>query len=138
MTTAQLPTTASVGSDHFHPKNPSGTSVAVLMTGISRQIGVPAQVADLRTQLGRAEGYASLANARRAAYMLTRGEGRGAAGVYQQGSRFYVRAMGTYAATGTQLTQLRFEGTNAAIVGVQDLRLRLLVDGSTKLFATNL
>jgi hypothetical protein len=133
------PTTAaaSAGGERFHPTNPGGTIIAAYLTGIANASNQPAQVLDMRTGLGRPEGYASFANARRAAYMLTRGDVRGAAGVYQQGNRFYVRAMGFVAAHTNRATQqLRFEGTNAALAGVSDLRLRALVDGSTRLFPT--
>jgi hypothetical protein len=117
----------------FNPTNPSGTRVAAILQGVPN-IGT-AQVADTRIGLGRVNGYDSLANARRAAYMLTRGELRPAAGVYQQGDRFYVRAMGDFVPQqGQSLLQLHLEGTRAVLTGLQDLRLRLMVDGSTKLF----
>ncbi|MCW2973273.1 MAG: hypothetical protein JWN72_1546 [Thermoleophilia bacterium] len=120
--------------DHFQPRNPASTSVIALVHDVPGSVGEPAQVTDLNTGLGRVKGYDSLANARRAAYMLTRGTPKGAAGIFQQGERFFVRAVGAYAAHGTDVVQLKFEGTRAAVAGVLDLRLRMLVDGSTKLF----
>lgn len=117
----------------FVPRNPAGTRVAALVTPGNRSDVL--QVADLLTGYGRPSGYNSLANARRAAYMLTRGEARGAAGIYQQGGRFFVRAMGSFTAGRQALAQLHVEGTTASLAGVQDPRLLMLVDGSTKLFS---
>lgn len=118
--------------NRFSPTNPAGTRVAVILKGGAH--GGLAKVADTLSGYGRPEGYDSLANARRAAYMLTRGESRAAAGVYQQGSRFYVRAMGEVTHHGQALLQLHFEGAAPAITAVQDPRLLLLVDGSSKAF----
>jgi hypothetical protein len=105
---------------------------------------------DTLTGYGRAEGYDSLANARRAAYMLSRGAERTAAGIFQQGERFYVRALGTVAgqdphgghageapaqaAAAVQL--LHFEGNDSAhFAWVRDPRLVLIVDGATKVWS---
>lgn len=129
----QLMNLATANTVRFNPTNPSGSRVAAIVQGVPN-LGT-AQVADTHVALGRVNGYDSLANARRAAYMLTRGELRAAAGVYQQGNRFYVRAIGAFVpGQGQSLLQLHLEGTHAALTGLQDLRLRLLVDGSTKLF----
>lgn len=106
-------------------------------------------VRDTLTGYGRPEGYDSLANARRAAYMLSRGDQRTAAGVFQQGDRFFVRALGVVtarnphdaasgaadAATGA-VQLLHFEGNAKAHFGwVRDPRLVLVVDGATKIWA---
>jgi hypothetical protein len=116
----------------FSPHNPAGTRVAAVM-----HVGkTHPQLADTLTGYGRDEGYDSLANARRAAYMLTRGPDRTAAGIYRQGERFYVRAMGALDAAGGALRLTHFEGdTKAHIRHIQDPRLLMLVDGATKLFA---
>lgn len=124
---------AGVG-DEFRWPNPAGTRVAaILSTGAGDR---PAQVGDTLTGLGRANGYDSLANARRAAYMLTRGTTQPAAGVYQQGDRFYVRSMGEFTAHDGAFLAVNFEGAadGVSLLAVQDPRLLLLVDGSTKLF----
>lgn len=117
-------------------------------------------VRDTLTGYGRAEGYDSLANARRAAYMLSRGAERTAAGIFAQGDRFFVRALGTLpgvkphadssavgtatatsAATGAEqatraLQLLHFEGNkDAHFAWVRDSRLLLIVDGSTKVWS---
>jgi len=106
---------------------------------------------DTLTGYGRQGGYDSLANARRAAYMLSVGVESPAAGVFQQGERFYVRALGTqpgrspHAASGGQsvpdaaggaLQLLHFEGNATAhFAWVRDPRLVLLVDGATKIWS---
>lgn len=111
-------------------------------------------VRDTLTGYGRAEGYDSLANARRAAYMLSRGADRTAAGIFQQGDRFFVRALGGLPgvkphADGnengpltptpdakTALTLLHFEGNHDAhFAWVRDSRLVLMVDGATKIWS---
>lgn len=119
----------------FSWRNPSGSRIAAVIAGGAH--GARAELADTRTGYGRPEGYDSLANARRAAYMLTRGAERQAAGVYQQGSRFYVRALGELTHHGSALLGLHFEGASAGVqlLQVRDPRLLLLVDGSTKVFA---
>ena len=111
-------------------------------------------VRDLLTGYGRDEGYDSLANARRAAYMLSRGADRAAAGVFQQGDRFFVRALGSLPGvkphakhdetgpltptpdTKAAVSLLHFEGnTDAHFAWVRDARLVLMVDGATKVWA---
>lgn len=107
---------------------------------------------DALTGYGRPQGYDSLANARRAAYMLSVGAASPAAGVFQQGERFYVRALGGYvaqkphddheartfaaSAAAGPLQLLHFEGNAKAHFGwVRDSRLVLLVDGGTRVWA---
>jgi hypothetical protein len=110
------------------------------------------RVHDTLTGYGRAEGYDSLANARRAAFMLTRGAERTAAGIFEQGDRFFVRALGTLpgrsphavdagesgagdAARGA-LQLLHFEGNaEAHFAWVRDPRLVMMVDGATKIWS---
>ncbi|MCW2922385.1 MAG: hypothetical protein JWL76_2259 [Thermoleophilia bacterium] len=107
---------------------------------------------DSLTGYGRHEGYDSLANARRAAYMLSVGTESPAAGVFSQGNRFFVRSLGAVAGQnpharnaiddpgshvgeliGAQL--LHFENnTMAHFAWVRDSRLVLLVDGATKIW----
>lgn len=106
---------------------------------------------DTLTGYGRATGYESLANARRAAYMLSVGAESPAAAVMQQGSRFYVRALGAVAgksphavaetrevaatAPGTQQL-VHFEGNaDAHFAWVRDPRVVLIVDGATKIWS---
>ena len=98
---------------------------------------------DALTGYGRAEGYDSLANARRAAYMLSVGAESPAAGVFAQGDRFYVRALGALPGTkphavapGLTMPQLlHFEGNaDAHFAWVRDSRLVLMVDGATKIW----
>jgi hypothetical protein len=110
-------------------------------------------IRDTLTGYGRAVGYDSLANARRAAYMLSRGAESPAAGVFQQGERYFVRALGALpgvkphadaagnagvvdAATAPGALQLlHFEGNAAAhFAWVRDSRLVLMVDGATKIW----
>ncbi|MCW2927453.1 MAG: hypothetical protein JWM86_1421 [Thermoleophilia bacterium] len=119
----------------FPTPNPAGGRVAAVIAGGAH--GTTAQLADTLTGYGRKEGYDSFANARRAAYMLTRGAERQAAGVYQVGSRFYVRAMGEVTHHAGALLALHFEGAaeGAKLLKVTDPRLLVLVDGSTKAFA---
>lgn len=124
---------AVAGHAPFRPRNPAGTRVAAILSSGGERM----QVADMLTGYGRAEGYDSLANARRAAYMLTRGENRSASGIYQQGSRFYVRALGAFEPdSGTALSLLHIEGAPTGRLGLAiDPRLAMIVDGATKLFA---
>ena len=122
----------------FHPANPAGTRVAALITPKAGHH--PVRVIDLLTGYGRKEGYDSLANARRAAYMLSLGAGRTAAGIYRQGDQFYVRAMGKLcdkSKHGMPMTEmLHLEGAKSAALSVlQDPRLVMLVDGVTQLWA---
>ncbi len=126
---------AGIARTAFPGRNPAGGRVAAVIDGGAH--GGKAQIADTLTGYGRREGYDSLANARRAAYMLTRGAERSAAGVYQQGNRFYVRAMGEVTHHAGALLGLHFEGVASGVklLQVTDPRLLLLVDGSTKLFA---
>ena len=108
-------------------------------------------VHDTLTGYGRPQGYDSLANARRAAYMLTRGAERTAAGIFEQGDRFYVRALGARpgrtphetaagapaadAARGA-LQLLHFEGNaDAHFAWVRDSRMVMVVDGSPKILS---
>lgn len=121
----------------FRPTNPAGPRhAAQMLTGLGRYL----QVADALVGYGRPEGYASLANARRAAYMLSRGDARPAAGVFEQGTRWYVRAMGVFPRDAAQPLQLlHVEGNPfARITDVVDPRLALIVDGSTRVFARDL
>lgn len=103
---------------------------------------------DTQTGYGRPSGYESLADARRAATLLTTGASSPAAGVFAQGERFYVRALGGYAAQKPHddralapapsgpLQVLHFEGNADAHFGwVRDKRLVLVVDGATKVWA---
>lgn len=107
-------------------------------------------VRDALTGYGRAEGYDSLPNARRAAYMLSRGADRTAAGIFQQGERFFVRALvaapaqsphaagehGPADAAAGALQLLHFEGNAAAHFGwVRDSRMVMVVDGATKIWS---
>ena len=105
-------------------------------------------VRDTLTGYGRAEGYDSLANARRAAYMLSRGDHRTAAGIFEQGNRFYVRALGVVAgrnphegagadqAAAGAMQLLHFEGNaKAHFAFVRDPRMVMMVDGSTKIWS---
>ncbi|MCW2974557.1 MAG: hypothetical protein JWN72_2830 [Thermoleophilia bacterium] len=107
---------------------------------------------DAQTGYGRQVGYDSLANARRAAYALSVGADSPAAGVFRDGSRFYVRALAAQPAkgphdapdapvpgTGSVGAQLlNFEGNaDAHFAWVRDSRLVLLVDGVTKIFAAD-
>lgn len=106
------------------------------------------KVHDTLTGYGRATGYDSLANARRAAFMLSRGADRTAAGIFQQGERFFVRALGvqpgrnphedaavTDAARGA-LQLLHFEGNaEAHFAWVRDPRMVMIVDGATKIWS---
>lgn len=98
---------------------------------------------DALTGYGRPEGYDSLANARRAAYMLSVGAASPAAGVFAQGDRFFVRALGALPGTkphavapGLAMPQLlHFEGNSQAhFAWVRDSRLVLMVDGATKIW----
>ncbi len=98
---------------------------------------------DSLTGYGRPHGYDSLANARRAAYMLSVGAESPAAGVFAQGDRFYVRAIGALPgkkphalAPGLAMPQLlHFEGNaEAHFAWVRDSRLVLMVDGATKIW----
>jgi len=107
------------------------------------------KLSDTLTGYGRAEGYDSLANARRAAYQLTVGGPSPAAGIYRSGERFFVRALGSTpgqkphvgADAGAQasagaLALLHVEGkTKAHFAWVRDSRLVLVVDGSTKIWS---
>jgi len=117
----------------FKWRNPAGTRVAAVATGGAH--GGQALLGDTLTGYGRVGGYDSLANARRAAYMLTRGEHKAAAGIFQQGSRFYVRAMGEFTHHDGALLALHFEKGGLTLTGANDPRLAMLVDGSTKIFA---
>lgn len=104
-------------------------------------------VRDTLTGYGRAEGYDSLANARRAAYMLSRGAERTAAGIFQQGDRFFVRALGALPAKKPHalapgdamqgaMQLLHFEGNaKAHFAWVRDSRLVMMVDGATKIWS---
>jgi hypothetical protein len=127
--------TLQVNARSFTPRNPAGTRVAAVLSAGAHP--GKAQIADMMTGLGRATGYDSLANARRAAYMLTRGETRGAAGIFEQDGRFYVRAMGETTHHGNALLQIHMEGLDTKFVAIQDPRMHMLVDGRTKLFAKN-
>lgn len=99
---------------------------------------------DTLTGYGRPTGYDSLANARRAAYALSVGADSPAAGVFQQGDRWFVRALGGLpAAKPHQLAPgapaaprlLHFEGNaEAHFAWVRDTRLVLMVDGATKIW----
>lgn len=98
---------------------------------------------DAQTGYGRPHGYDSLANARRAAYMLSVGAESPAAGVFAQGDRFFVRALGALPgqkphalAPGLVMPQLlHFEGNaDAHFAWVRDSRLVLMVDGATKIW----
>lgn len=99
-------------------------------------------IQDTLTGYGRAQGYDSLANARRAAYMLSVGETSPAAGIFQQGDRYFVRALGGLAARSPHadasrapLQLLHFEGNAAAhFAWVRDPRLVMIVDGVTKIW----
>jgi hypothetical protein len=109
------------------------------------------RVRDTLTGYGRPEGYDSLPNARRAAYMLSRGTDRAAAGIFQQGDRYFVRALGALpgrspheggagAATDDAMRGamqlLHFEGNaEAHFAWVRDARLVLMVDGATKIWS---
>jgi hypothetical protein len=103
---------------------------------------------DTLTGYGRPGGYDSLANARRASYMLSVGAASPAAGIFQQGERFYVRALGGLVAKDPHgeadapgapapaLQLLHFEGNAAAHFGwVRDSRLVMVVDGATKVWS---
>ena len=111
---------------------------------------------DTLTGYGRQVGYDSLANARRAAYMLSVGADSPAAGVFQQGDRFFVRALGTVAAHSPHvdagdagsavpapeapashaLQLLHFEGNaKAHFAWVANSHLVLIVDGATKVWS---
>lgn len=107
---------------------------------------------DSLTGYGRQEGYDSLANARRAAYQLTKGAESPAAGIYQTGERFFVRsivtapgrsphaadagAAGPDDAASAARALLHFEGNADAHFGwVRDNRLVMLVDGATKIWS---
>ncbi len=106
-------------------------------------------IRDTLTGYGRPEGYDSLANARRAAYMLSRGAERTAAGIFAQGARFYVRALAAVAgskphegdagvadAAHAAAQLLHFEGNaKAHFAFVRDPRLVMVVDGSTKVWS---
>ena len=100
---------------------------------------------DARTGYGRSDGYASLANASRAAYMLSAGADRSAAGVFEQGDRFFVRALSALPGqkphafapmAGPSAPQLlHFEGNaDAHFAWVRDTRLVVMVDGATKIW----
>ena len=99
-------------------------------------------VRDALTGYGRTDGYASLADARRAAFMLSAGADRAAAGVFTQGDRFFVRALSAapgqkpHALAGPGAPQLlHFEGNaEAHFAWVRDTRLVLMVDGATKIW----
>lgn len=131
---AVQPLELSTSRASFSWRNPAGSRVAAVVSGGAH--GGKAELADTLTGYGRREGYDSFANARRAAYMLTRGAERSAAGVYQQGSRFHVRALGEVTHHGGALLGLHFEGAaqGVRLLEVRDPRLLLLVDGSTKVF----
>jgi hypothetical protein len=98
---------------------------------------------DTLTGYGRATGYDSLANARRAAYMLSVGAESPAAGIFRQGDRYYVRAIGGMTASSPHaiaehgaMQLLHFEGNAGAhFAWVRDTRLVMLVDGATKVWA---
>ena len=106
---------------------------------------------DTLTGYGRAQGYDSLANARRAAYQLSVGAESPAAGVFQQGERYFVRSIGgvagknphgvdggASAAASGALQLLHFEGNAAAhFAWVRDSRLLLMVDGVTKIWTSD-
>lgn len=109
-------------------------------------------VRDTLTGYGRPNGYDSLANARRAAYMLSRGAERTAAGIFEQGDRFFVRALGAMPGVSPHATGepdaaiadamrgamqlLHFEGNaDAHFAWVRDPRLVLIVDGSTRIWS---
>lgn len=119
----------------FPVRNPAGTRVAAVIS--AGMHGKAAEIADTLTGYGRKEGYDSLANARRAAFMLTRGSERSAAGIYQVGHRFYVRALGEVTKHDGALLALHLEGAASAVklLQVQDPRLMMVVDGATRLFA---
>lgn len=95
---------------------------------------------DAQTGYGRPHGYDSLANARRAAYMLSVGAESPAAGIFQQGDRYFVRALAGVTAKKPHLAQvmpqlLHFEGNaEAHFAWVRDSRLVLMVDGATKIW----
>lgn len=109
------------------------------------------KVHDTLTGYGRPEGYESLANARRAAYMLSRGADRTAAGIFEQGDRYFVRALGAlrgsspHAAGGeapsgdaarAPMQLLHFEGNaDAHFAWARDSRMVLIVDGSTRIWS---
>ena len=107
------------------------------------------QLHDTLTGYGRATGYDSLANARRAAYMLSVGAESPAAGIFQQGNRFFVRALGATPgrsphavapadgdAARAAVQLLHFEGNDAAhFAWVRDSRMVMMVDGATKIWS---
>lgn len=110
------------------------------------------RLVDAQTGYGRQVGYDSLANARRAAYALSVGADSPAAGVFRDGTRFYVRALAAQPAkgphdapgapapgTGSVGAQLlNFEGNrDAHFAWVRDSRLVLIVDGATRIFAAD-
>jgi len=134
-TTSVVDVAGAAGRSTFNWRNPAGTRVAAIISAGAH--GNRAQISDTLTGYGRPEGYNSLANARRAAYMLTRGDHRSAAGIFQQGERFYVRALGEVTHHAGALLGLHFEKAAAgvALLALQDPRLRMLVDGSSKVFA---
>ncbi len=108
---------------------------------------------DSLTGYGRHEGYDSLANARRAAYMLSVGAESPAAGVFAQGNRFFVRSIAAFEGRSPHAVRnaiddpgaggklaapqlLHFEGNaDAHFAWVRDNRLVLLVDGPTKIWS---
>ena len=95
---------------------------------------------DAQTGYGRPVGYESLANARRAAYMLSVGAESPAAGIFQQGDRFFVRALAGVPGQKPHVAApmpalLHFEGNaEAHFAWVRDSRLVLMVDGATKIW----
>ncbi|MCW2962215.1 MAG: hypothetical protein JWM90_2602 [Thermoleophilia bacterium] len=105
------------------------------------------ELRDSLTGYGRPQGYDSLANARRAAYALSAGEASPAAGVFRQGSRFFVRSLEAIAAKGPHdgpdaaapaargAQLLRFEGNaDAHFAWVRHAGLELIVDGATRIW----
>lgn len=104
---------------------------------------------DSLTGYGRAVGYDSLANARRAAYALSAGTSSPAAGVFRQGDQFFVRALAAQQVNGPHdapgapapakpaLPQLlHFEGNkDAHFAWVRDPKLVLVVDGATRIWS---
>ena len=142
--TPAAPTTPTLGG--FRPRRlPEAALLDLHGVGFFRLV-------DAQTGYGRPVGYDSLAKARRAAYALSVGAESPAAGVFRDGSRFYVRSLAAQPAkgphdapdapapgTGSVGAQLlNFEGNAAAhFAWVRDNRLVLIVDGATKIFAAD-
>lgn len=104
---------------------------------------------DSQTGYGRSEGYATLADARRAAAALTSGPESPAAGIFRQQHRFFLRSLLAVPAKGPHDDPakpapgvpanpglLHVEGhDDAHFAWVRSRSLEVLVDGSTRIWA---